>query len=169
MQGEQNREFIHCFRWAGRCSATPRKSELHGTPQLLGKTSAITLNVPPSLSLPSFICHMVWNIALWSTVLAVPTPKFLCTPSLLAGRMGWEAGKALRLCKHSLAITKTSLCYQHCFQQNPKHSPMLAALNQISSTPAKTSPDYSIWHLWEWVFSIFTVVTGSDMKTLSLP
>lgn len=41
---------------------------------------------PPSpFSFPSFICHMVWNIALWSAVLGVSPHKFLCTLSLLTG------------------------------------------------------------------------------------
>jgi len=56
----------------------------------------------------------VWcGISLWSV--GVSCPKFLCNPSLLAGRAVWEAEKALTLCKYCSAVTKTSQCYQHHF------------------------------------------------------
>ena len=48
---------------------------------------------------------------LGSAVPAVSPPSFLCTPSLLTGRAVWEAEKALTLCKHCSAVTKTSLYY----------------------------------------------------------
>lgn len=107
----------------------------------------------PPLHSPSPALYAIWcGILLCGQLCWLSPPKFLCTPSLLAGGMEWEAGKALRLCKQGLAITKTSPCYQHCSQQNPKQSPILATLNQINFTPANTSPGYTIWHLWEWVF-----------------
>jgi len=71
-------------------------------------------------------------------------PSFLCTPSLLAGKATWGALKALTLCKYCSVITKTSLCYQHCSQQNPKHSPIQDTRKKIDSTPAKISPDFSV-------------------------
>jgi len=55
-----------------------------------------------------------------SAVPAVPPPTFLCTPSPLAGGVGWEAEKALTLCKQRSAIIKTSLYYQHYFQHKSK-------------------------------------------------
>jgi len=57
---------------------------------------------------------------LGSAVLAVSPPSFLCTSSLLTGRVVQEAEKPLTLCKHCSAITKTSLYYQHCFQHKSK-------------------------------------------------
>ena len=36
----------------------------------------------------------------------------LCSPSLLASRVVWEAEKALMLCKHCSVITKKTQCYQ---------------------------------------------------------
>ena len=76
---------------------------------------------------------------LGSAVPAVSPPNFLCTPSLLAGGVGWGAEKALTQCEHCSAVTKTSLNYQHCFQHYSKHSPMLATVKKINSIPAKTS------------------------------
>ena len=49
---------------------------------------------------------------LGSAVPTVSPPNFLCTSNLLTGRAVWEAEKALTLCKHCSAITKTSLYYQ---------------------------------------------------------
>ena len=60
---------------------------------------------------------------LGSAVPAVSPPNLLCTSSLFTGRVGWEAEKALTLCKHCWAITKTSLCYQRCFQHRSKTYP----------------------------------------------
>jgi len=53
-------------------------------------------------------------------VSAVPLPSFSCTPSPLAGGVGWEAEEALTLCEHCSARTKTSLRYQRCFQHKSK-------------------------------------------------
>jgi len=58
-----------------------------------------------------------------SAVLAVSPPIFFCTPSLLAGGVLGRADKTLTLCKDCSAVTKTSLCYQHCFQHKSKTLP----------------------------------------------
>ena len=47
-------------------------------------------------------------------------PNFPCTPSLLAGGVGWEAEKALTLFKYWSATTKTSLYYQYFFHHTSK-------------------------------------------------
>ena len=98
---------------------------------------------PPSSS-PSFICwawhHMVWNIPLvsWGQLSQLcPLPKLLVHPQPAHWWGGVRAEKALALCKHCSAITKTSLCYQHCFSTTPKHSPILATMKKINSIPAK--------------------------------
>lgn len=46
---------------------------------------------------------------LGSAVPAVSSPSVLCTSSLLSGGVVCEAEKALTLCEHCSAITKTSL------------------------------------------------------------
>ena len=77
---------------------------------------------------------------LGSAVPAASPPSFLCTPSLLAGGVVRETEKALTLCKHCSAITKTSLCYQHCFRHKCKtYSPLLVTMKKINSIPAKIS------------------------------
>jgi len=50
---------------------------------------------------------------LGSAVPAVSPPSFLCTLSPLTGGAVGGAEKALALCKHCSATTKTLMCYQH--------------------------------------------------------
>ena len=70
----------------------------------------------PSPSLYCWVWHpMIWDIPGVSCPSCVP-PNFWCTPSLLAAGVGSEAEDTLTLCKCSSAITKTSPCYQRCFQ-----------------------------------------------------
>ena len=80
------------------------------------ETNAITPNVPPSFFFPQLYMLSMTSYGLeypcgqlGSAVPAVSPPNFLCTPSLLAGGVGWEAEKALTLRKHCSAITKTPL------------------------------------------------------------
>lgn len=60
---------------------------------------------------------------LGSAVPVASPPNSLSIPSLLNGGVGWEAEKDLTLCKFSSAISKTSLCYQHCPQNQRKTQP----------------------------------------------
>ena len=76
----------------------------------------------PSSSL-SFICRawclngVEYPFGQWgSAVLAVSLLNFLCTPSLLAGGVAWEAEKALTLCKSCSAITKPPRVDNHKFK-----------------------------------------------------
>ena len=57
---------------------------------------------------------------LGSAVPAMFPPNFLCNPIPLAGGVVWGAEKNLSLCNHCSAVTKTSLCYQRCFQHKSK-------------------------------------------------
>jgi len=75
---------------------------------------------------------------LGSAVPALSPPNF-CVLSLLANGAFWAAAKAWTLCECCLAITKTSLYCQHCFQHKPEHSPALATVKKIKSVSAKTS------------------------------
>jgi len=78
----------------------------------------------------------VWDILgqLGSAVLAVSLHSFLCTPSLLTGRVPTE--KALMTCEHY------SWCL-HPFVNNsvsvtyPKHGTLAPAMKKINSTLAK--------------------------------
>lgn len=54
-----------------------------------------------------------------SAVPALSLPSISCTPSFLAGGMGWGAEKFSALCEHFPGTTKTS-CYQSCFHQKSK-------------------------------------------------
>ena len=100
---------------------------------------------PPLSFFPSFICwawcHMVWNIPLvsWGQLSRLcPLPASCAPPA--SSLVGWgEEQKRPWLCKHCSAVTKTSLCYQHCFSTNPKHSLILATVKKINSIPAKIS------------------------------
>ena len=96
-------------------------------------------------SFPQFICwawcHIAWKIPLVSWVSAVPAvshPNFLCTPSLLAGGVVWEAEKALTLCKQCSGKTKHPCIINTVFSTSPKHSLILAAVKKVISIPAKT-------------------------------
>jgi len=73
------------------------------------------------LSMMSYgVEHLCGQLAVSPAVPAVSPPNFLCTPSPLAGGAELEAEKAFTLCEHCSAMTKTSLCYQHCFQHKCK-------------------------------------------------
>lgn len=65
--------------------------------------------------------------SLWTVEVDSPgcvPSQSLCTPSLLAGGVGWEAEKVWMLCKHCSVIAKASLCYQHfCVSQVQNRAP----------------------------------------------
>jgi len=108
MQAKQNKEFIHYFPSAGRCSSTSRKAGLCHAQRLLGKTNAIALNVPLflllyMLSMASYGMGYPFG-QLGSAVPAVSALNFLCSPRLLTSRVVWEAEKAFTLCKHCSAV-----------------------------------------------------------------
>lgn len=85
--------------------------------------------MPYSLECPS--------VELESAVLDGSPPSSLCIPNSLVGRVGWEMEKVLILCKLCSALTETSLCFT-VSSSNPKHSPILPTMKQISSIPDKT-------------------------------
>ena len=58
-----------------------------------------------------------------SAVPSVSPSNLLYTYSLLASGVVWGAEKALTLCKHCLAIAKTSGYYKHYFQHKSKTQP----------------------------------------------
>ena len=91
------------------------------------ETNAITPNILPFLLLHSALYaehDVLWSgISLGSVGDSCPScvpSQLLVPPQPLAGGAGWEAEKALALCKHRSAITRRSLCYQHCFQHKSK-------------------------------------------------
>ena len=57
---------------------------------------------------------------LGSAVPAMSPHNFLCTPSLTAGGVGWEAGKALTLCTNCSAEKKHPCAINTVFSTNPK-------------------------------------------------
>lgn len=94
------------------------------------KTNAITPNIPPLPSLPSFYCkawhHILWEISLssfWLAVLAAFHPSFLCThsSSLTCLREKWEGS--------------LWLCASTDLQQNSNVS---ASMRKVNPLPTKT-------------------------------
>jgi len=75
---------------------------------------------------------------LGSAVLAVSPLNSLCTPSPLAGGVVGEAEKALTLCKHCLARTKTSLYVNAVSSTKSEHS-FIPTAKKINSIPAQNS------------------------------
>lgn len=61
---------------------------------------------------------------LGSALLAAYPSKSLCTPSLLAVRAAYEAGKTLTLCKQCSATTKISTCYHHFHKKSKTQNHM---------------------------------------------
>lgn len=130
MEGKQNKELIYYLPWARRCSAVwlqESRAPSHTRVTWEDKTHNSKCPWFPPFP-PSFIYWawwaMVWNICLgsWghlSQLCPLQTPPE-CTPSLLAGRVVWEAEKVLMLFKHCSEVTKTSLCYQHYFHHKSK-------------------------------------------------
>lgn len=95
------------------------------------------------LSITSY-CRGYPSGQLGSAVLAASPPSS-CTATTFTGGMGWEVQKALAVYKQCAAITKTSLCYQHCLQQKSKTQPLTSPLPAIrkkfNSTIAKISTE----------------------------
>lgn len=82
---------------------------------------------------------MSYGVEYPSAQLGSSTPKFLCTPSLLAGRAVWETEKPLTLHKHCSAMPKTSICYHRCYHQKSKAQTTQDAMKKTNAIPAKTS------------------------------
>lgn len=125
---------------------------------------------PPLPSSSSFMCwpwcHMEWDIprVTWGQ-LSCPCPlsQLLVHPQPTRWWVGWDAEKALMLCKHCSATVRTSLCYQHCLSSNPKLCPyqLLGKKKTINSTPAQpaqfssfTESGFSIKIILNWSCSI---------------
>lgn len=69
------------------------------------------------LSLSFYCCHhMLWNIPLvsWDQL------SWLCTFPISCLGVEWEAETSSAQCKHCSALTRTPVCYQHCFSHQSK-------------------------------------------------
>lgn len=132
-KAKQNKEFIHYFSLAHRCSAIFRTAGLQHLQLLLGKTDIITPNVTAYSSFPPpFIAKdIIWHgICLGQSGSAVPAvSQPVCWYSSLRSRKG----------KYQSATAKTWMCYQHCFVLKSKKYPIQAAMRKINFVPAKTS------------------------------
>lgn len=88
----------------------------------------ISLNVPPSASFCFCTEHgTVWGIP-WVTGDLLSPPRLV----------GWETENALILCKCCSVVTKTSLCYQHGFQQKSKTQPQSSYCEENSLYSSQT-------------------------------
>ena len=126
MQAKQNKEFIHPFPSAGRCSASPRKGGLimHNGFWRSQTSSLQTSCLPPSFPQLLFLSTTLHGVGhplgkSESAVLFLSPPNSLC-PQPLAGRAARGAGNFLALCKHCSAATEQSVCYQLCLGHKSK-------------------------------------------------
>lgn len=120
MQVEENKEFIHHFPHAGRCSGVSRKAGLqHTSGELVRQTAPLLLYM--LIMTPYWLQYPLGQLGL--AVPAVSPPDCAPSSSLSVGR-GEEQKKALALCKHYSATTKTFLYYQHCFQHKSTIRPL---------------------------------------------
>lgn len=110
---KQSKELIHYFPW-GRQVISHFQESSHHTEQSLGKTNAITSNVPPFLpSSPRYVhwawCPVLWGIpvASWGQLSWLSPHNFLCIPRAPTGGVGWEAEKVLVMGKHHSVISPT--------------------------------------------------------------
>ena len=81
------------------------------------------LPLPASSPSVTCWCHTAWGDPLvsWGQLPQLcPLPASVHPPTHSWVGGGWEAEKALAPCKHCSAITKTPLCYQHCFQHKSR-------------------------------------------------
>lgn len=76
---------------------------------------------------------------LGSAVPSLSPFNFLCTCNLFSSSSVWESEEALTLCNYCLAVTKTSLCYRHCFQHKFNTNSIPATMGKINSIATKTS------------------------------
>ena len=130
MQAKQSKEFIHSFPWQAGVQPSPGKQGSITRNGYLGRENAITPNVPPFLLLPPAVCaehDAAWcGISLWSAGVSCPSrvpSQLLVHPQPTRWWGGVRRDKALTLCQHCSAGTKTSLGSQHSFQHKSKTQP----------------------------------------------
>lgn len=112
MQAKDTRNFF--TRWAGRCSAIPRRARLHHMWRWHGKKNAITPIAPlpfPSSS-PSFLCWVwwVWNIpwVSWGHLSWLcPLPTSCAPPTYLL--VAWVRSRKGLDCVQALLINKENI------------------------------------------------------------
>jgi len=113
-QARQNKESIHYFPSAGRCSTTSRKARLHHLWRLFGKTDVIIQKPPFSSFFPpafiakhDIICYGISFLSIWVSYPSCVHSQIFVHPQL-AGVVR-ETGKVLMLCEHCSARTKSVL------------------------------------------------------------
>lgn len=147
-QPKQNKEFIQHFPRADRYSAVSRGARLHQAQQFLGKTNTNILNTLPFLLLPPslYVEHNAewYGISLGS----VGVSGHSCVPSQLLAHPHppqwwheWGAAKALALCKHCSAETKTAVL-SSCSQHKSKTQPCKSYCGENQLYPSKNQTKY---------------------------
>ena len=146
MKAMLNKEFIHSSHGHAGIQPSPGKQGSITGNGYLGRQMPSGRTSPPSSFFPQLytLSKVSYGLEypfgqLGSAVLAVPPPSFLCPPRHSLVGWGEKQKRALTLCKHRSAVTKTSLCYQHCFQNKSKTQCIPATVKKINSTPAKIS------------------------------
>jgi len=102
---------------------------------------------------------------LGSSVPVVSPLNLSPTPHQLAGGAEWETETSM-LCKHFLAITKTSLCYQCCSGHKSKVQHHTAAVKKVNSIPVRPSaPHFAVTPHPQWLLSSCTLLfSGAKYK-----
>ena len=111
--------------WQADVQPSPVKQGSITRNSCLGSQTPSLRRLPLPPSSPTLYAEhdAIWcGTSLWSAVLTVSPPNFLCTLSLLAGGAAWETEEALNLCKHCSAITKILVCYQHWYTDRTPES-----------------------------------------------
>lgn len=146
-QAKQNKEFIHHFPPADRCSTITRKAGLHHMWWLLGKTSTVIPNVPcttsSSFSQLSIVEHdLIWcgifHQSVWVSCPSCVPLQLLYPPSLLDGGLVYEVEEPW-LCKYHSAVTMKPCAVNTVFSTSQKRSPVPATLEKINFILGKTS------------------------------
>lgn len=130
MQAKQSKKFTHCFQSAGRLLAVSKKAGLHHTIGCLDP-------LPPPVFQLFLLSHMVQaGIPFGHVGSAVPSQLHV-HPSLLIGRVEWEAEKALIHCKHWSAKTTLSSTLTNTFIiANLTHGTIPASIKKSGFTPS---------------------------------
>lgn len=133
--------------------ASHRQAAVHPSPESrapswmegwLGKTNVMTLHFLSFLLPPDLCAKHGYGIEISlvpSGVSCIPS-QFLVQPLSLSLFSG-GAAKALALCKHSSAVTKTLLCYQPCVYHKSKTQPHACHCEESKCQKQHTDPSHS--------------------------
>lgn len=119
-QPKHNSEFIHHFLWAGVQPSPGKQGSIQVTvtwkDKHLNSEPSLPFLLTPNLIAEHDAIRAGTSLVIWGQLSCLCPLPAACTPAPL----WWEGANAITLCKRCPAITKTSLCYLHCFQHQSK-------------------------------------------------